>query len=366
MRPSARPPAAGTDFDGARLTVARRLRRLTKAALARRVAVTPTAIAQYERGDTNPTQAVLNNLALTLGLPREFFGAGRPPTLLPASEAHFRSLRSTTAASREQALAYGELCLELVDLVGGYIDLPPVLLPDLNFGEDISDDDITWAAAQTRAAWDVEPGPIPSVVQLLEKHGVVVMRLPESTDRAVDAFSSYSGQRPLVLLSPAKNDKARSRFDAAHELGHLMLHPDTEPGSKLVEQQAHQFASEFLMPRDEILDQLPRRIDWVQFHDLKRHWGVSLRALVYRAHHLGVLSQASYRRANQQLSIWGLPEPGDLGRAEEPQLLGMARSLIVEDGFDFDELLTSRRIPADVAEEVIRAASERKPRLSFG
>lgn len=365
MSPAARPPAAGTDFDGARLTVARRLRRKTKSALAREVAVTPTAIAQFERGDNNPTQMVVNKLALALGLPREFFGAGRPPTLLPASEAHFRSLRSTTAASREQALAYGELCLELVDLVAGYVDLPPVLLPDLDLGEDLTEDEIVWAAGHVRQAWDVDPGPISSVVQLLEKYGVVVMRLPEITDRAVDAFSSYSGQRPLVLMSPAKNDKARSRFDAAHELGHLVLHLDSEPGSKLVEQQAHQFASELLMPREEIFDHLPRRIGWPQFHELKRYWGVSLRALVYRSHALGRLSQASYRRANQQLSMWGIPEPGDLGRAEEPQLLGLARKLIVNEGFDFDALLATRRIPVEVAEEVIRAASDLKPRVSF-
>lgn len=34
------------------------------------------------------------------------------------------------------------------------------------------------------------------------------------------------------------DDKARSRFDAAHELGHLLLHHDAEPGSKVIENQA--------------------------------------------------------------------------------------------------------------------------------
>ena len=61
------------------------------------------------------------------------------------------------------------------------------------------------------------------------------------------------------------------------------------------------------MPAAEIGPLLPRRIDWRAFHELKRDCGVSLRALVFRAHALGNLSQASYRRANQQLSMWGLP-----------------------------------------------------------
>lgn len=358
-------PSVGTDFDGTRLTVARRLRRKTKATLAREIGVTPTAIAQFEKNISNPTQSVLAQLCLQLGLPREFFGAGRPLTLLPASGAHFRSLRSTSSTAREQALAYGELCLELVDLIGAYVDLPPVSLPDLDLSEDLSDETITEAARLTREAWGIEAGPIPSVVQTLEAHGVIALRLPRHTDAAVDAFSTYSGERPLVFLSPAKDDKARSRFDAAHELGHLIIHPDNEPGSKIVENQAHRFAAEFLLPEDEIADDLPRRIDWPTFHALKRHWGVSLRALVYRAHTLGRLSEASYRRANQQLASWGLPEPGPLGPAESPQVLGMARRVITEAGYDFDSIVAAGRIAPEVSEAVMDAGSTERPTLRF-
>ncbi len=365
MKRTSQSPAAGTDFDGTRLTVARRLRRKSKATLAREVGVTPTAIAQFEKNLSNPTQSVLAQLCLQLGLPRDFFGAGRPLVLLPASGAHFRSLRSTSAAAREQALAYGELCLELVDLIGAYVDLPPVSLPELELPEELSDGDIAEAARLTREAWSIESGPIGSVVQALEAHGVIALRLPARTDAAVDAFSTYSGSRPLVFLSPTKDDKARSRFDAAHELGHLVLHPDTEPGSKLVEQEANRFAAEFLMPRDEIVDDLPRRIDWPAFHDLKRHWGVSLRALVFRAHTLGRLSDASYRRANQQLSIWGIPEPGPLGPAESPQVLGRARQLITDSGYDFDDIMAAGRVASEVAEAVMDAASTGRPKLSF-
>lgn len=339
---------------------------MTKSALAREIGVTPSAIAQYERSDgPNPNQAVLAKMCLKLGMPREFFGLGRSLTLLPASDAHFRSLRSTTAAAREQALAYGELSLELVNLIGEYVDLPEVSIPDLDLPDGLTEEVIVAAAADVRAAWGVGEGAVPSVVQLLEAHGIVVLRLPGDTDSAVDAFSTTAGRRPLVLLSPAKEDRARSRFDAAHELGHVVLHPDTEPGSKIVEKQAQMFASEFLMPGEEILDQLPSRIDWPRFHELKQHWGVSLRALVYRAHALGKLSEASYRRANQQLSIWGLPEPTSLGAAESPQLLGRAKALMEDSGIDFAAVLAGGRIAADVTDQVMRAGSDSRPRLLF-
>ncbi|ABL83070.1 MULTISPECIES: XRE family transcriptional regulator [unclassified Nocardioides] len=359
-----REPAAGTDFDGTRLTVARRLRRKTKAQLARELGISATAIAQYEKGQARPSSGVLNQICLSLGLPREFFGVSRPLTLLPASGAHFRSLRATPATSREQALAYGELSLELIDLISQYVHLPPVRLPEVDIPDELTDDDIISAANGTRAAWNIAPGPVPSLVQTMEAHGIVVLRLPGDTPHAVDAFSTFTARRPLVFLSPAKNDKGRSRFDAAHELGHLVLHPDTEPGSKLVEQQAHRFASEFLMPRDQIISDLPRRIDWPKFHELKRHWGVSLRALVYRAHALGRLSEASYRRANQQLSQWGLPEPGELGPAETPTLLGLVQTTMRDSGLDLHDILASSRIAPALAEEIVRAGSDNRPTLA--
>lgn len=361
----AKQPAAGTDFDGNRLQVARRYRKLTKVELAQAVGVTATAIAQYERGQNRPSQAVVNELALSLGFPREFFGAGRPISSLPASEAHFRSLRSTTATAREQALAFGEVTLAVVDLLEGYVDLPEVNLPALELPTELSDGVIQDAAQATRRLWGYPEGPLPSVVDLLESHGVITVRLPDDVDRKVSAFSTSAGRRPLILLSQGREDRARSRFDASHELGHLLLHPDTEPGSKIVENQANMFASELLMPAAEIIDQLPRRIDWARFHELKKTWGVSLRALVYRAHALGVLSEASYRRANQQLAVWGLPEPGDLGLAESPRLLGLARELLDANQIDFDAILTRGGIVGDIADQVIRAGSAERLKLQL-
>ncbi|MGH3972043.1 MAG: XRE family transcriptional regulator [Pseudonocardiaceae bacterium] len=357
-----RHPAAATDFDGTRLVLARRLRGLTKTALAREIGVTPTAVAQYEKGG-RPTQPVMNAISLALGLPRDFFGAGHQVTTLPAAEAHFRSLRSTSAAAREQALAYGELCLELVSLIGDYVDLPPVDLPTVTLPDELSEADIFDAVQVVKQVWGIDGGAVGAVVPLLESHGIVTMRLPEKTDSRVDAFSTMAGDRPLVFLSPVKEDRARSRFDAAHELGHLVLHPDTEPGSKIVESQAHAFAAEFLMPREAIADQLPPRIDWVRLHALKRHWGVSLRALVYRAKTLGVWSDASYRRANQQLSAWGYPEPGSLGPAESPRLLSRACDVMIAGGIDFDEVLAAGRIPREIADQVFRAAEDVRPKL---
>jgi Zn-dependent peptidase ImmA (M78 family)/transcriptional regulator with XRE-family HTH domain len=357
------------DFDGRRLAVARRLACMPRSELARRIEVTPAAVTQYERGLARPTVTVLNRVALALGMSREFFSRGLDIPEVRSSTAHFRSLRSTPANRRDQALAFGELSLAVLDLIERYVDLPPVRLPSVELPGQPSEADIVDVAGRVRRDMRVAPGPVPHVVRLLEAHGVLVVRLPvEGFDPRVDAFSSSetASGRPLVLMSPLKDDKARSRFDASHELGHLVMHAGIEPGSTVIESQAMAFAAEFLMPRAEIEDSLPSRVDWERFHALKRHWGVSLRALVYRAHTLGRLSDVSYRRANRQLRSWGYPEPGPLGPPESPSVLGAAAELLEQSGTRLASLAEAARIPPESLRAVLAAGRGDKPRLTIG
>jgi Zn-dependent peptidase ImmA (M78 family)/transcriptional regulator with XRE-family HTH domain len=353
---------AVVDFDGQRLAVARRLKRLQRTTLASHAGVTPAAVTQFEKGQSRPTRPVMMQLALALGVPVEYLQLGRPITSLPSSEAHFRSLRATPALTRDQALAFAETALAVVDVLEQYVELPEVNLPSFFLPESPSDTDISAAASEVRKAWDVPAGPVANVVRLLEANGVLSLRLPGFVDPAVDAFSTNSGHRPLVLLSPQKDDKARSRFDAAHELGHLVMHEGIAPGSKLIENQAHAFAANFLMPEVEILRDLPKRLDWERMHEAKKKWGVSLRALCFRAHRLGIWSDALYRRANQHLSAMGLPEPGPLGPPESPSVLEQANALLSSEGISLEEIAASSRFPLAQIEDVIASGSGRKQR----
>lgn len=341
--------AAGTafDFDGTRLALARRLARLPRTQLAQASGVSAAAITQFERNQARPSAPALAELALALGVPADYFRYGLPSSALPTSAVHFRSLRSTPAASRDQASAFAELGALVSDLVEQHVQFPDVTVPEVAVPADACRDDVARAAARARIALGVPPGPVGHMVGLLEAAGVLVLRLPSgAVDPRVDAFSTLATSRPMVLLSPLKDDKARSRFDAAHELGHLVMHPDVEPGSKLREGQAQSFAAEFLMPAAEVLEDLPRRLDWQQLHVAKRRWGTSLRALVYRAHALGVFSSATYRKANAELAVQGNPEAGPLGPPESPAMLGRAADLLAaHTDMSTSELATALRLP---------------------
>lgn len=354
------------DFDGQRLALARRMARKPRAALAREVEVSNAAVTQFERNEVKPTQVVAAAMAISLGVPRAFFEAGQPIAALPREMAHFRSLRSTPALSRDQALAFAELALTVVGAFETYLDFPDVSVPEYPVADESSGAEIEQIATAVRAAFGLASGPVPHVIRLLESRGVVVLRLPaETVDPGVDAFSVSDAARPLVMLSPLKNDRARSRFDAAHELGHLVMHHNAEPGSKIVESQAHAFASAFLMPRGEIDDDLPRRLDWEQLIAAKHKWHVSLAALVRRAHTLGLFSDLQYQKANKQLRIEGYPERAPLGAPEQPSLLGTAASVLAEeDSMTVAELAAENRLPVELTEVVVRAGSDQRRKLS--
>jgi Zn-dependent peptidase ImmA (M78 family)/transcriptional regulator with XRE-family HTH domain len=358
-------------FSGARLSIARRLARLPRTELAAMAGISPAAITQLERDQIRPTTTVAAQLSLALGVPAEFLRYAGAPQSIPASAAHFRSLRSTPAMSRDQALAFAELGLEVLTAIEDFVDLPAVSLPELDLAllssaRLGSADGVATAADQARTALGLAAGPVPHVVRLLEAHGVFVLRLPgDLVDHRVDAFSTNAGPRPAVLLSTEKDDKARSRFDAAHELGHLLLHHDAEPGSKVIENEAHAFAAAFLTPADQVTEDLPRRLDWPAFYRAKRRWGVSLRALVYRAHDLKLLNDSAYRRANVELASRGNPEPGPLGPPESPSLLGTAVTMLADSGITVADLARHARLPVPQVEAVVAAATDRRPAIEL-
>lgn len=335
---------------------------MRKNELARRVEVTAAAISQYELGQARPSAAVLARLALALSMPVEFFAAAFPAPAL-VGQAHFRSLRTTCQAERDQAEAFGEIAWRVVEAIEGHVRLPELLLPPLDLPDACAPTDLQAAAAAARAAFGLEAGPVAHMVRLLEAHGVIVLTLPDVSER-VDAFSHWYGQRPYVFASASKNDKARSRMDAAHELAHLLLHHDAEPGSQILERQATAFASEFLAPTTVLRDELPARLEFDRLHELKRRWGISLKALIYRGHAMGVYREHTYRRGMNLLTEWGYPEPGDIGPRETPSLLGKAVDVLADQRISLDALAAQATLPVALVRTVIDAGSDPRPRLT--
>ena len=345
---------AAAAFSGERLRLARFRAALTLRELAERVDVTHTAISQYENDRNRPTPAVLARLAIATGVSAGFFAFGRRTVSSGGLDGtHFRSLRSTTRQGRAQAWGWSELVLDVAEVLERYIRLPDPSVPLTPLHAEAEQEDLVSAAGELRLSWSLPDGPVGHLVRHMEAHGILVSRL-EVANRGIDAFSHAQGSRPVVILGSDKGDAARSRFDAAHELGHLVCHPDADPGGEQ-EQQAHAFAAELLMPRAHLERILPRRFDLGAYARLKQEWGVSIAALLYRAKTLEVISDAAYRRAVMIMNkhYGRKTEPYPLERPELPPLLATACQVAERSGVSREQIASEACLSLDDLDAIV-------------
>lgn len=347
-------------FSGDQLRVARELRRLTQAGLAREAAAiagTPlssAAVSQFELGLAVPSGTTLAALAAALTVGPEFLTtqAADADVELPA---YFRSLRSTSAQQRRWARHMVQLVHRLTQVLDERVGLPErdvSRIPADPYQPEVARRAAAEAAAEkVRRAWKLPRGPIDDVVGTLESHGVLCLRLALD-DARVDAFSVNFEDHPIAVLSTDKDKWDRSRFDAAHELGHLVMHEEAA-GVPEAEKQANEFAAAFLMPEADIRTRLPEKADWSRLMDLKRTWGVSMAALLMRAKTLNVMSDAAYLSATKVMSArgWRRHEPVD-GVPEVPALLANSIERARRRGVDIDELRAEAAIPADLFDDI--------------
>jgi Zn-dependent peptidase ImmA (M78 family)/DNA-binding XRE family transcriptional regulator len=290
-----------------RIAQARELQGLTKTEIASALGVSPAAVAQWESGLKTPTAENLAALARLLKFSIAAFQRLPPAGLSQPGPLSFRGrsdAKTRRANMRAEQLA--KLVAEAYVWLGERVAMPTPNLPDVD-PTLLSPEE---AARTCRRSWHLGDRPILRLGELLESHGIVLSRASLRDDH-LDAFSCLVSSRPFIFLGADKNDRARSRFDAAHELGHLLLHQysterhlsDSEDHKEL-EQQANAFASAFLMPAEtfgkEVFDTTLNG-----FLRLKERWGVSVQAMVFRSFQLGLLDEHRKTELFRQISAKG-------------------------------------------------------------
>lgn len=283
---------------------------MSKVALSSVLGVTTRILQTYETDGAPLSRA--GDLAGALHVAPEFFA--RPElTSVSVEQGFFRALRRATAAQLGAARAAASIGTELYDWIADRFTLPPVVVPDLDQQDPQS------AATALRAVWGRGEEPLPNLTQLGEAHGVRVISLPTDAD-TVDAFSLWLGGIPYVFLSTSKTAE-RSRFDLAHELGHLTMHSrmPTDAGGTVgrqLEREADVFASAFLMPRRDLLAHVGREPAVPEILQVRSYYKVSAMAATRRLYDIGRLTDWSYRQNCVQLTQRGFrsSEPGGISR----------------------------------------------------
>jgi Zn-dependent peptidase ImmA (M78 family)/DNA-binding XRE family transcriptional regulator len=352
-------------FSAIRLAVARKRRQLTKKELAERCGVTAVTLTRLETGETvDPERETVAAIATALDYPIEFFYLDDCEELTTEAVS-FRSLSTLTARQRDAALAAGSIAFEFHEWVAERFELPPSQLLDLRDEKPLS------AAEALRAHWGIGAKPIDNMTKLLESKGVRVFALAEQ-HKNVDAFSCWHKGVPFVFLNTFKSAE-RSRFDAAHELGHLCLHIHGASKNRDVERDADLFASGFLIPRGDLIGSLQRVHSLDQLVKAKHRWGVSVAALARTAFETGLVSDWHYRELCKQMSSLGYRTCEPDGRPREKSVLWrMVFEELWKEGITRDNIAKSLQVPACeieslvgdlVADEVVPQRSIQRPVL---
>jgi Zn-dependent peptidase ImmA (M78 family)/transcriptional regulator with XRE-family HTH domain len=329
-------------FISARLKEGREARGLPAIALADLIGVSRSAVSQYENGEQSPRPEIMEKIAHVLNLPVSYF---RYEPKYPETGAIFcRSLSALTKIARTRAERRYDWLREIVGYLREFVVFPTINLPNLNLPRDptaIRRDEIEEIAAQTRSFWRLGDGPIKNVVTLLETNGIVVANDELGAD-TLDAFSDAKGMgnTPFVILGTDKAVGVRSRLDAAHELGHLILHPNIDRRRitnkiehSLIERQAFQFAGAFLFPAKAFGREFyTATLDSLKI--LKPRWKVSIAMMIKRANDLDFITseQAQKLWINYGKRGWKIKEPlDDQIQIEQPTLLRLAFEMIIND-----------------------------------
>lgn len=324
-----------------RLKVARLRRKMTYSSLASASGLSSKSVAEYEKVDGlfTPTQQTIELLADTLGYPISFL-CGSEVEFVDPSTVSFRSLKSMKAADQHAAEAAGSLGVMINSYFEDSFNLPECNLPNLRGYEPEA------AAEAVREKWGLGVKSIDNLIHLLEANGVRVFSLSENT-LDVDAFSFWKNETPYIFLNTQKSGE-RSRFDAAHELGHLVLHRHGSPQGKDLEDEADNFASAFLMPRRTILGIKMPFPTLEGIISIKANWRVSSVALIVRMKNVGILTEWQYRTLMVEATKKGLRKAEINGIPRERSLIiDKLLSVLKSDHIDLPKLGSILSIPID-------------------
>lgn len=324
-------------FNYTRLKFARKRRGIQAQALCSALGITTRTLSDYENGRSEPQPHLLSKLSAVLRFPEEFFFSDDIAPICD-STVSFRSLARMPAKVRDAVLHAGRIALELSDWLDNKFETPCVDIPDLKYYSPEA------AAEALRNQWTLGEKPISNMIHLLEAKGARVFSLAEDTTD-MDACSFWKDGRPFVFLNTKKTVE-HSRFDAAHELGHLVLHKHGDPIGKEVEIQAHRFASTLLMPEGSVKANFRFIPTLDKIIADKVLWGVSAAAYVRRLKDLSLITDWHYRSFSIDLSRRGhmRREPNPIKQRETSKLLPMLFKALREEGISKHDIAKDLKI----------------------
>lgn len=344
------------------MILAREFQGITQSELAKKSGLSQPRVARVEAGvgaDLNDDE--MTRLADALAFPREFFFLNDERYGYGTSSIFTRT-RNLTAGERKRLTGVVNVLRIQTNFMLDHVDvqasreLPRFSLDDYPSASAV--------AGALRDTWKLPLGPVRNLTKLIEGAGVIIVECDFGTI-PMDATSiAIGGLFPMIFINKDVPGD-RWRFTLAHELAHLVMHDIPKPE---MENEADEFASEFLVPGDEISPDFARsRVDKLEpYITLKSYWGVSIAALIMKAKALGRITQEQSKNLFIQMARLGIRknEPAPIARESTtlyPMIVNYFRS---DMGFSDEEFAKLVMFNPDRLKELyVSPDSSEKPRL---
>jgi transcriptional regulator with XRE-family HTH domain len=247
------------DTLGARLREQRLTLGLTVHQLAQRLGVNRNTITNYESDKTEPSVHDLVRLAATLGCDLVDLLPGMPRAQVPRFAFRAHKVLSTDPHIKATARKYLRAYMDIEEILGTTLTLR---LPRYPLEGDVPQLErrIEGLANRVRKSCGIRDCGPDNMVAVLENLGVRCLFF-HYDGRGLDGVSTLQDEMCLMLLRVRDTGIERTISSAAHELGHLVLHPHlfTEEliaggPERNYEKEAQLFAGYFLVPSDALLE----------------------------------------------------------------------------------------------------------------
>jgi Zn-dependent peptidase ImmA (M78 family)/DNA-binding XRE family transcriptional regulator len=296
----------GENPNGDMIRLARESREMTQGELAEIIGVSQGLLSKIENGLLPAADDVLSRIGRSLNYPQSFFFQQERLFGLPAR--FHRKLKNVNGKALDRIHADVNIMMIHLDRLRKSVELE-----DADLIPRIDPDEVEGGAAtiarHVRDLWQMPKGPIKDLVEIVEAAGGIIVLADFGNDR-MDGLGIVRSSLPPVFFLNRNIPMDRLRFTLAHELGHVIMHRiPTED----TEEEAHEFASELLMPASEIAAVL-KPVTLERLATLKLIWKVSIAALLKRAEQLGAINKAQYKY------LWGKMGAAGYRVAEPPEL----------------------------------------------
>jgi len=283
---------------GQRLQQLRLARGLSLETLAAKMGgiVTKQSLSKYENGKANPSPYVLSKLAEALNINASYFFS--EPKIRIEYVAYRKSAyllekdRKTLKSRINQAL---EDRVRILDLMESSKDTS---IPIKEFTV-LKIEDAETAADKMREKWKLGSAPILNTTATIEDNSICVMNISANDDFDGICAIVYDNEgrvRTAALVTRNEIAGERQRLNLTHELGHLVLNVKNGVDE---EKAAFRFGAAFLAPAHKLFQEVGRKRALIQLQELlflKRQFGLSMQALIYRMHDLNIINESYYRQ----------------------------------------------------------------------